>query len=166
MVDSAYTSRAQVPAATRKAVERGFIHRGMTVLDFGGGKYDLATKFLASKGIKNLVFDTQLTAEHNDAVIKHAKTHGVDAVTLNNVLNVVPEEIGHEILEQISELIGPETPILVSVYEGDGTGIQSPTRAQRNLKAIKYLPMLEKAFSTREIKKSADSFYILPEKSE
>jgi hypothetical protein len=163
MVDSAYTSRPQVPAATRKALERGFFHAGSRILDFGGGKYDVATKYLAEQSITNLVYDTQLSQEHNDAVIEEVKTKGIDGATLNNVLNVVSQEIGEAVLAQLASLVGDSrAPVVISVYEGDRSGTVKPGIAQRNIKAEAYRTMIEAAFPTRIAKRSGNIYWLRP----
>jgi hypothetical protein len=86
---SASTSLNQVPALFKNPQ---VIFNGLN-LDYGGGKYDTATMYLADRGIESVVYDPyNRTPEHNAASInKVRKNGGADTITCANVLNVIKE---------------------------------------------------------------------------
>jgi len=158
-ISSANTSRKMIPALFNKSKGIKF-DEGTINLDYGGGRFDEATKHLASLGVKNLVFDPyNRSPEHNDAVIKEVQDNGgADTITCNNVLNVIQEEdIRIDIIKRIKELLKPGGKAYFTVYEGNGSGEGKETRDgyQLNRKTREYLDEFNKAncFSNVSISK-------------
>ena len=88
-VSSAGTSIKQIPALfTNKNVVFGD-----TNIDIGGGRYDLATNYLAERGTTNLLFDPyNQSKEVNKATLDYLmEGNKADTVTCANVLNVMDE---------------------------------------------------------------------------
>jgi hypothetical protein len=147
-ISSADTSVKQV-ASTFKRVK--FVP-GTVNLDYGGGKYDLGSEFMRTKGVENLVFDTfNRDQNHNDAVIERVINSPADTVTVNNVLNVVAEpEVRDFIIQDAGRYMKPDGTAYFLVYEGDGTGVGKETSKgfQNNAKTQTYLPAINKHFSS------------------
>lgn len=121
-------------------------------LDYGGGKYDNTTEYLAERSVNNLVFDPyNRTEEHNNTVINSVEGYGgADTATCSNVLNVIKEpEIRQSILENLKRLVKPMGDIYITVYEGSGDGNEHPTKSgyQLNRKTADYMEEIEKIFS-------------------
>ena len=84
------------------------------ILDYGGGKYDTNQEYMASKGIKLIVFDPYNRSKtHNAQVLKRAKL-GVDYIVCSNVLNVIAEpEVIRDVLETIKHLAKNKAKVVV-----------------------------------------------------
>ena len=150
---SGNTSLRQVAAGFRK-IE---FDPGTVNLDLGGGKFDEGTKYLAERGVKNLIFDpVNRNSEHNRAIFDAVKNGGVDTVTCNNVLNVIQErEARSNVILQAAKALKPGGTAYFTVYEGDGTGKgrQSQRDAwQENRKTSDYLDEIREHFSDVTIK--------------
>lgn len=150
---SAGTSIRQVPAVFKQVK---FIPGSMN-LDYGGGRYDDATNFLANQGVTNLVYDPyNRSAEHNSSVIREVEENGgADTATLANVLNVIKEPyIRKEVLQNVKSLLKPGGVCYIMVYEGDRTGNNTPTSKgfQLNRKTSEYLEEIQEVFSNVNIK--------------
>ena len=67
---------------------------GSLNLDYGGGRFDNVTEYLAEQDVVNVVYDKyNRSAEHNREVLQIVrKNGGADTVTCSNVLNVIAEE--------------------------------------------------------------------------
>ena len=72
-------------------------------MDIGGGRFDLATEFLAEQGVKNYLFDPYNRAEDvNISTLSFLQSgNRADTATCANVLNVIaePEARANVILE-------------------------------------------------------------------
>ena len=122
-------------------------------LDYGGGKFDNATEFLAQKDVKNLIFDPyNRSSAHNQEMLKEIRDNGgADTATLSNVLNVIQEkEIRKEVLENIKKLLKPSGTLYITVYEGKGNSEESETKAgyQLNRKTADYIDESAEVFPT------------------
>ena len=98
---------------------------GQVVLDYGGGRYDNGSEYLAELGATGLVYDPyNREASHNRNVIKQIRENGGADVTLcSNVLNVIKEpEARLTVLKNIRKLLKPSGKVYITVYEGSGTG--------------------------------------------
>ena len=139
---SADTSLNQVPAVYKHF----HFPIGAKVLDYGGGKYDTATNYMRERGVTVGVYDKyNRTPAHNRAVLKEMTSP--DYVVCSNVLNVIAED---EIVDDIlNDLASYNSTVLISVYEGNGSGVGKGTTKgyQRNAKAKEYLPMISKHFN-------------------
>ena len=150
---SARTSLKQVAAAFRKID----FQPGTLNLDLGGGRFDEATKYLAERGVDNLIFDPfNRDAAHNTAVFEAVRNGGVDTVTCNNVLNVIQEpEARSNVILQAAKALKPGGTAYFSVYEGDGSGRGRQSQAdawQENRKTNDYLPEIEEHFDDVTVK--------------
>ncbi len=96
---------------------------GTKNLDYGGGKFDIATNWLEDhKGVRNYIYDPfNRTEEHNQEVLSKAP---FDTITLSNVLNVIDDDdTRYQLLKRCKRLLKPCGLIYISVYEGDKSGI-------------------------------------------
>ena len=146
--NSAYTSTRQIPAAF-KIKEAAAIFGDGSNLDYGGGKYDDATHYLADTlSCDNVVYDPyNRSPAHNIWAVR--TLDGLRTITLLNVLNVVQDKKERrEILEAIAHLrdrIPTVKNILIQIYEGNKTGIPGTGKVvQRNLPAKDYIAEIEK----------------------
>ncbi|MDV3429122.1 MAG: hypothetical protein LIR50_19190 [Bacillota bacterium] len=92
---------------------------GTRNLDYGGGKYDIATNWLLDhKNVRNYIYDPyNRTFEHNLEILAKKP---FDTITLSNVLNVVMEkEVRETILSHCYLLLRTNGTLYISVYEGD-----------------------------------------------
>jgi hypothetical protein len=125
---------------------------GSLNLDFGGGKFDNATEFLAQQDVESLVYDPyNRTAEHNKEVLrKVVENGGADTITLSNVLNVIAEEESRlAVLRNCKKLLKSSGTLYVTVYEGTGKGDSKETKSgyQLNKKTVDYLDEISSVFS-------------------
>ena len=149
-----YTSKntsvnaTKVPAVFRKAL----YSIGEINLDYGGGKYDTATRYLQPYGKTNLIYDPyNRTKEHNQNVEDELFLNcGADSCTMSNVLNVIDKlEDRLAALTHAKSLMKPMAYIYITVYEGDRSGCGRETKkdcwqANRPLKS--YLKEVKKVF--------------------
>lgn len=120
-------------------------------LDYGGGKYDTATKYLSKKGITNLIYDPyNRTEAHNSQVVSIlGKNGGAETATCSNVLNVIAEEEARYIvLTNIREMLMDGGTAYFTVYEGNRSGIGAATSNgyQLNRKTADYMPEILQVF--------------------
>lgn len=72
------------------------------VFDYGGGKYDTNTRYMADKEVKVVVFDPyNRTQTHNEKVLKYIETHRPNYIVCSNVLNVIEEKMSFKKLSKI-----------------------------------------------------------------
>ena len=124
-------------------------------LDYGGGKFDNVTEFLAEQNVENLVYDPyNRSAEHNKSVLAKVRSNGgADTITCSNVLNVVKEpEVRQSILANIKKLLKPNGTVYITVYEGSGNNAEGPTKSgyQLNRKTENYLDEIRQVFPDAE----------------
>lgn len=125
---------------------------GTINLDYGGGKADTATEYLAEKEVTNLIYDPyNRSSEHNRSVIQTIRSNGgADTATCSNVLNVIKEEEARlNVLKNIRKLLKSSGTAYITVYEGKGTGEakQSQDDAyQLHRKTADYLDEIHKVF--------------------
>ena len=120
-------------------------------LDFGGGKFDNATEYLAQQGVESLVYDPyNRSSGHNKEVIDTVrKNGGADTVTCSNVLNVIKEpEARKAVIKNIYSLLKNSGTAYFTVYEGTGKGNEGPTRSgyQLNKKTGDYVEEISAVF--------------------
>lgn len=155
MITSKNTSvnKNKVPAIFR-TVQKHYGWKKDTInLDYGGGKYDTATKFLAELGVKNMIYDPyNRPAEENWETRKLIARHNkADTVTLSNVLNVIRDNKEKKsALSEISTMfIKKGGTLYLNVYEGDKSGVGRLTKKdcwQENKKLADYLPLVKHVF--------------------
>lgn len=106
----------QVPAAFKKVNwERGTVN-----LDYGGGKYETATEYLAARGVTNLVYDPfNRDAQHNTNVLRQVTAQKADTGTVCNVLNVIKEpRYRQQVLKNVRSLVKSGGKVYISCYRG------------------------------------------------
>ena len=151
-ISSANTSIKQVPALFKnKLFEK---YKGDKNVDLGGGKFDLGSDFLKTKGVQNDILDPfNRSAKHNETVLKAAEEVPPDTVTVNNVLNVIQEpEARAEIIQQAKDIVKPGGTVFFQIYEGSATGVGKTTSKgyQNNRKTDEYLKEIQKVFPDAE----------------
>lgn len=150
-ISSAKTSLRQVPALFKdKNVQFGDVN-----IDIGGGKYDLATEFLAEKGTQNLVFDPYNRGETTNRATLDFLRDGsrADTATNANVLNVIAEAPARaNVILEMAKAIKPDGKAYFMVYEGDGSGVGRETSAgwQNNRKTADYMDEIKRYFDSVE----------------
>lgn len=148
-ISSAKTSIMQIPALFKhKAVKFGDVN-----IDIGGGRFDLATNYLASIGTTNLVFDPFNRPEATNASTLDYLRSGkrADTATCANVLNVIAEEEARKnVILEVAKAIKPDGVAYFMVYEGNGTGIGKETSAgyQNNRKTADYVQEISQWFDS------------------
>lgn len=145
---SAKTSIKQVAAGFKKIDWKP----GTVNLDWGGGRFDLATEYLKQFGVTNYVYDPfNRSAGENAAALKSKP----DTLTCFNVFNVIKEDqIILDILEQWKKFHLTSGSIYITAYEGDrsGEGRQTSAGFQRNAKTKDYLPLIQEVFPSASFK--------------
>ena len=109
-------------------------------LDYGGGKYDTATKYLKDLKIKNCIYDPfNRSQKDNQQTLNKAP---FDSATVSNVLNVIKEpEIRKEVIQEALNLLKQNALLYITIYEGNKSGIGRQTSKgwQENRKLKDYL---------------------------
>lgn len=121
-------------------------------LDFGGGRFDNASEYLATKDVTNLIYDPyNRSSEHNKNVLDTIrKNNGADTATCSNVLNVIKEENArHTVIQNIYNLLKSNGVAYFTVYEGTGKGNEGATKSgyQLNRKTVNYIDEIKEVFS-------------------
>lgn len=121
-------------------------------LDFGGGRFDNASEYLATKDVTNLIYDPyNRSSEHNKNVLDTIrKNNGADTATCSNVLNVIKEENArHTVIQNIYNLLKSNGTAYFTVYEGTGKGNEGATKSgyQLNRKTTDYVDEIKEVFS-------------------
>lgn len=159
-ITSAETSIKQVAAIHVRNINSEFYKKGMLVLDYGGGKYDLTKERVESAtGAELLVFDPfNRDAKHNQHVLKSVlKSGGANIVTIANVLNVIKEKRDRiTALTIAKEHLREGGECHISIYKAARTMRyretkrcvgQPTTKGWQLAQTIKwYLPEIEKVF--------------------
>lgn len=150
-ISSAKTSIRQVPALFKDKSARF----GESNVDIGGGRFDLATDYLAERGTRNLIFDPYNRDEAtNRATLDFLRAgNRADTATNANVLNVVAEAPARaNIILEAAKSIKPDGTAYFTVYEGDGSGIGRETSAgwQNNRKTTDYMDEIRQYFDMVE----------------
>lgn len=130
---------------------------GTINLDYGGGKFDNATEFLAQQDVTNLIFDKfNRSEDHNRDVIKKVRQNGgADTATCSNVLNVIKERDirVNEVIKNIRSMLKPGGTAYFTVYEGTGAGDSRETKAgyQLNKKTADYVEEIAEIFGDNNV---------------
>ena len=153
LITSAATSLNQIAATYRKVQ----FHPGSINLDYGGGKYDLASEYLAGFLVENIVYDpfNRSIAHNLHARYAICKNNGADSVSVNNVLNVIAEKnTVEDIIWQCSGALKPDGKCYFLIHEGAGDNLGKATSKgwQRNEKTSAYIPEILKHFDKVERK--------------
>lgn len=146
--ESAYTSRNQVPALMKMELLKG------VNLDYGGGKYDKATEYLATQGVNNFVIDPfNRSKEHNDwAFDQTILGKRLDSITCLNVLNVIPDANERESVVRHISIIASQHYLLrhryptiyFQVYNGKCKKVNEDVQVRKPMSF--YEPMLKMCF--------------------
>lgn len=143
------TSLPQVPAVMKIP---GLFKPGTVNADIGGGKYDIATDFMRSNGVENLVLDPyNRSEEHNAEISKRLKRGKADTATVANVLNVIKEpHLRMKAIQQAAAAIKPGGTAYFQIYEGAGHGQGgiTPRGWQNHRKTADYLAEIQQAFGS------------------
>ena len=132
-----------------------YIISGLTILDYGCGKYDNTREFLESKGFRYFGYDPfNRTKEENDLAMKE---HNYDYAILSNVLNVIAEKkVRLQIMYNIKRHLALSGVLYIKIYEGNGSGVikvnEKKNSCQLNLKTREYLPEVEAVFGSRNVR--------------
>lgn len=88
------------------------------VIDVGGGKFDNAIEYCKTLNTKLSVYDKyNRTEEHNKKVLSEC----YDVAIISNVLNVIDDRMARaDVVSLASDMADT---ILITVYEGNGSGI-------------------------------------------
>lgn len=144
---SAKSSKNKIPSLFKS---KEFVIGKAINFDLGGGKFDTATEYLATRGVKNLVYDPyNRTVEHNTKMLNMALSRPFMTVTCLNVLNVIKEkDVRLEVLKLARNIARGET-IYILVYEGDKSGIGKVTKCgwQQNTITQEYLSEIKLVFN-------------------
>lgn len=140
------TSRKQIPAGFKKI---DWIP-GSINFDYGGGKYDLGSEFLATLDVLNLVFDPYNRSEaHNHLSMVIANNHATTSTSFN-VLNVIKEKKWRRAAIASCRLDHTQT-IYFGVYEGNRSGVAGRSHKkhdnwQNNRRLRSYLPEVRSVY--------------------
>lgn len=152
-VEQEYTSKdTSINSTKLPAIYRLVnLYPGELVLDYGGGKFDIAAEEMAKKDVTVLIYDPyNRSSSHNNQVIKTIRANGGSDVTLcSNVLNVIKEpEARLNVLKNIAKLTSPGGDIYITVYEGSGKGNEGATKSgyQLNKKTADYMDEVQSVF--------------------
>lgn len=147
---SADTSRKQIPSLHTTMRDKNFWKENSVNLDYGGGRFDLATDFIhgLNLGVKNLVYDAFNRDErHNRRVENYLiRNGGADSATCANVLNVIKEpSVRNTVIENIHYFLKDGCKAYFTMYD---KGEEGATRDgyQLGKKLAFYLPEVEAVF--------------------
>lgn len=161
-MEQKYTSAGTSISVVNKVYKQYNFRPNSVVFDYGGGKYDKNKTYMRETYNSDvLIYDPyNRSVEHNKAVSlavnKIAHTGGLDYIVCSNVLNVIAEDaVLYKILNDIRQLACEKTEVLITIYEGDGTGVGKQTTKgyQRNQKTKNYIQLCKQFFSNVELKK-------------
>lgn len=96
-------------------------------LDFGGGRYDTATTYLAARGVTNHIYDPyNRSQEENRAALD---CYDYDTCTISNVLCVIKSHKARvEALTDTFFRVKDGGKIYITVYEGDKSRVGRETK--------------------------------------
>lgn len=144
----------KVPALFTKVNKYFGWKKGTRNLDYGGGKWNTATNFLKSKGVRNLIYDKYNRSDtHNNQIMEAINLDRVDTATLSNTLNVIKERSEKEtILYIVKAALKKEGICYITCYNSGKTGESNPDSWQEGKSLKSYLPLVKKIFGNGEIK--------------
>lgn len=132
----------------KKAID---IMSGKTVIDIGGGKYDIAIETAKNYGATVEIYDKfNRTESHNNSVL----SGDYDVAIISNVLNVIDSKDARA--DVILLAAQKASTILVTVYEGNGTGIGKQSGIdswQENRKTADYVQEIQQVLPMANIKR-------------
>ena len=122
---------------------------GLTLLDYGCGKFDNTKQYLEEKGFKYYGYDPfNRSAQENGEAMANFR---YDRAILSNVLNVIAERtVRLQILCDIKFHLCQGGILYIKIYEGNGSGVmkinEKKNSYQLNLKTSEYLPEVRAVF--------------------
>lgn len=121
-IESATTSIKQVASGLKKLVA-DIAEKNDINLDYGGGRYDDGTEYLAQYEITNLVYDPFNRSEsHNQNILNILNNKKADTATCLNVLNVIQDkEERINVVKDVIRYVKPGGVALFQCYKGDGS---------------------------------------------
>jgi hypothetical protein len=148
---SAKTSINHLPALFNYGLKRGIWHPTHFNLDIGAGKFpQKMTSALWKRGVYNYPYDPyNLSNEINQAALNWIDVARFETVTISNVLCVIKEkDVRLDVLSLARKALQPSGKVLISIYNGNGSGQPAPTRAgwQNNQPLEWYLSEIEQYF--------------------
>ena len=143
----------KLPAIVR--IWEGCAHMGVSILDYGCGKFDNTKEYLEARGFEYYGYDPYNRPDHENQLAM--KKYDYDCAILSNVLNVIAEEkIRLKILREIKEHLKPNGVLFIKIYEGNGSGIlkvdERRDSCQLNKKTREYLPEVETVFASEGVR--------------
>lgn len=153
---SADTSLRQVAGLFKD--KNAYFHPNTLNLDYGGGKYDLASEYMRHYfDVTSLVYDPfNRSAQHNNEVISQVrKNGGADTVTCANVLNVIKEPTAREVaIKNIYKYLKPGGIAYFTTYEKAGQeGPTGGNKYQLARKTAAYIPEIAEIFGADNVVK-------------
>lgn len=125
---------------------------GSVNADLGGGRCDLATDWLALRGVQNVIYDPfNRSPEHNTDAMLRLRGGQAHTATVSNVLNVIAEpEVRQAVIATARDAVGIGGTAYFTVYEGNGSGVTGPSTKgwQENRKVDTYLGEIGELFSS------------------
>lgn len=145
-VTSEETSVNTIPSLFRQAKFR----RGRVNADIGGGKFETATRYLAGRGVTNIVWDPfARKPEHNKRAAARIRNGGAATATVANVLNVIKDpKACDRVIRQAANAVGKNGVAYFQVYEGDrsGKGGKTDRGWQANKPLSAYVDAIARVF--------------------
>lgn len=156
-----FTSKKTSINTISKVYKTMLLNKGMEILDYGGGRFNANTEYLALHGVTCLVYDPYNRSQvHNETVLNHfLKKGGSSLIVCANVLNVIKEDnIILDILNHIKDLLKTNGKIYIQIYEGLGNGNSKETTKgyQRHKKTKDYISFVEEVFAEYKITKKGN----------
>lgn len=141
----------KLPAVYTSRAFRQAMSTADSVSDFGAGKYNNAKIYVhETYGLPVYCYDKyNRTEQENADTLSKVSTVGI----ISNVLNVIDSKA--ERLSLLKLAREHAETVLITVYEGDGTGIGRATKAdcwQENRKLSDYVQEVQECFPTVERK--------------
>lgn len=138
--------------------DRGFIRRGMVILDLGAGRFDNVIAWGAAEGVKVYPFDPfNRTKSENLRTVEAVRGGQADLVMVSNVLNVIKERKNRQrVLLQARDALSSDGVFVAQIYEGNKTGVGEITQGgkswQENRRTADYLREVEAVFPDASVK--------------
>jgi hypothetical protein len=151
-IESKNTSRNQIPSGIKRLVDWKLCKPGGINLDYGGGKYEKSTIYLAKHGIRNLIYDPgHYDDKYNKDILESCLLNGgANSATMLNVLNIIPtQEERISAVENMFKHMHRSAVAIIGVYEKRKDGNQEYTGMgwQNNQPLTFYENELHKHFS-------------------
>ncbi len=128
---------------------------GLSILDYGCGKFRNTERFLTAKGFRYFGYDPfNVETIVNRLVLAKQDYH---YAILSNVLNVIAErDVRHEILWDVKKHLGEDGTLYIKIYEGNKSGVmkvnEKKNSCQLNRKTSDYMPEVEAVFGEENVK--------------